>query len=45
MIQKQIVFCSETYKIVKPVLKSDPFQPYWEKTEVVFKMPKDEEVE
>ena len=45
MIQKQIVFCSETYKIVKPVLKSNPFEPYWKKTEVVFKIPKDEEVE
>lgn len=45
MIQKQIAFCSEGYEIVRPVLKSDPFEPYWKKIEVVFNMPKDEEVE
>ena len=45
MIQKQIGFCSEGYEIVRPVLKSDPFEPYWRKREVVFNMPKDEEVE
>ena len=45
MIQKQIVFCSEGYEKVLPVLKSDPFEPYWKKREVVFQMPKDEEVE
>ena len=45
MIQKQIVYCSEGYEIVKPVLKSDYFEPYWKKREVVFQMPKDEEVE
>ena len=44
MIQKHIVFCSESYEIVRPVLKSDPFEPYWKKREVVFQMPKDEEV-
>lgn len=31
MIQKQIAFCSEGYEIVRPVLKSDPFEPYWKK--------------
>lgn len=45
MIQKQIVYCSESYEIVRPVLKSNPFEPYWKKREVVFQMPKDEEVE
>ena len=45
MIQEQIVFCSERYEIVRPVLKSDPFEPYWKKREVVFRMPKDSEVE
>lgn len=45
MIQKRIAFCSESYEIVRPVLESDPFEPYWKKREVVFNMPKDEEVE
>ena len=45
MIQKQIVFCSESYEIVRPILKSDPFEPYWRKREVVFNMPKDDEVD
>lgn len=45
MIQKQIAFCSEGYEIVRPILKSDPFEPYWRKREVVFNMPKDDEVE
>ena len=45
MIQKQIVFCSERYEIVRPVLRSDPFEPYWKKCEVVFQLPKDDEVE
>ena len=45
MIQRQIVSRSESYEIVRPVLKSDPFEPYWKKREVVFQMPKDEEVE
>ena len=44
MIQKQIGFCSESYEIVRPVLKSDPFEPYFRKREVVFNVPKDEEV-
>ena len=44
MIQKHIVFCSESYEIVRPVLESDPFEPYWKKREVVFQMPRDEEV-
>ena len=44
MIQKQIGFCSESYEIVRPVLKSDPFEPYLRKREVVFNVPKDEEV-
>lgn len=44
MIQKQIVFCSESYEIVRPILKSDPFEPYWKKREVVFNMPQDSEV-
>ena len=37
--------CSESYEILRSILKSDPFEPYWKKREVVFKMPKDEEVE
>lgn len=45
MIQKRIAFCSESYEIVRPVLESDPFEPYWKKREVVFQIPKDEEVE
>ena len=45
MIQKQIAFCSESYEIVRPILKSDPFEPYWKKREVVFNMPKDYEDE
>ena len=44
MIQKQIAFCSESYEIVRPILKSDPFEPYWKKREVVFNMPADDEV-
>ena len=45
MIQKQIVFCSERYEIVRPVLRSDPFEPYWKKCEVVIQLPDDDEVE
>lgn len=45
MIQKQIAFCSESYEIVRPVLKSDNFEPYRKKREVVFNMPKDVGVE
>lgn len=45
MIQKQIVFCSERYEIVRPVLRSDCFEPYWKKCEVVFQLPKDDDVE
>ena len=45
MIQKQIVFCSERYEIVRPVLRSDPFEPYWKKCEVVIQLPKDDDVE
>ena len=44
MIQKQIAFCSEGYEIVRPVLKSDYFEPYWKKIEVVFNMPEDTEI-
>lgn len=44
MIQKQIAFCSESYEIVRPVLKSDNFEPYWKKREVVFNMPEDTEI-
>lgn len=44
MIQKQIAFCSEGYEIVRPVLKSDQFEPYWKKIEVVFNMPEDTEI-
>lgn len=44
MIQRQIVSRSESYEIVRPVLESDPFEPYWKKREVVFQIPKDEEV-
>ena len=45
MIQRQIVSRSESYEIVRPVLKSDPFEPYWKKREVVFQMPKDSDDE
>ena len=45
IIQRQIANCSERYEIVRPVLKSDPFEPYWKKREVVFQMPKDGEAE
>ena len=45
MIKKQIEFCSERYEIVRPVLRSDPFEPYWKKCEVVIQLPKDDEVE
>ena len=45
IIQRQIVSRSESYEIVRPVLESDPFEPYWKKREVVFQMPKDQEVE
>lgn len=44
MIQKQIAFCSESYEIVRPVLKSDNFEPYWKKREVVFNMPEDTKI-
>lgn len=44
MIQKQIAFCSESYEIVRPVLKSDNFEPYWKKREVVFNMSEDAEI-
>ena len=44
MIQKQIVFCSERYEIVRPVLRSDCFEPYWRKREVVIQLPDDDEV-
>ena len=44
MIQKQIAFCSESYEIVRPVLKSDYFETYWKKIEVVFNMPEDTEI-
>ena len=43
MIQKQIVR-SESYEIVRPILKSDRFNPYWKKREVVFNMPEDTEI-
>lgn len=45
MIQRQIVSRSESYEIVRPILKSNPFEPYWKKCEVVFNMPKDDVVE
>ena len=44
MMQIQISSRSESFEIVRPVLKSDPFEPYYKKREVVFQMPKDEEV-
>ena len=44
MIQKQIVFCSERYEIVRAVLRSDCFEPYWKKCEVVIQLPDDDEV-
>ena len=45
MIKRQIASCSERYEIVRPVLRSDPFEPYWKKREVVFQMPKDSDDE
>ena len=45
MIKKQIAFCSERYEKVLPVLKNDCFEPYWKKCEVVFQLPKDDEVD
>ena len=42
MIQRQIASRSESYEIVRPVLRSDSFEPYWKKREVVFQMPKDD---
>ena len=44
MIQRQIVSRSESYEIVRPILKSDPFEPYWKKREVVFQMPEDTKI-
>ena len=44
MIQEQIKYCEERYENITPVLKGD-HKPYWNKCEVVFQMPKDEEVE
>lgn len=44
MIQKRIALCSESYEIVRPILKSDRFSPYWKKREVVFNMPEDTEI-
>ena len=44
MMQIQISSRSESFEIVRPVLKSDPFEPYYKKREVVFQMPKDEGV-
>ena len=44
MIQKQILFCSESYEIVRPILESDHFEPYWKKREVVFQMPEDTKI-
>ena len=44
LIQRQIESRSESYEILRPVLKSNPFEPYWKKREVVFQMPKDEEL-
>ena len=44
MIQKQIASRSESYELVRPILKSDRFSPYWKKREVVFNMPDDTEI-
>lgn len=44
MIQKRIAYCSESYEIVKPILKTDCFEPYLKKREVVFNMPEDTEI-
>lgn len=44
MIQKQIELRSESYEIVRPILKSDRFSPYLKKREVVFNMPEDTEI-
>ena len=44
MIQKQIASRSESYELVRPILKSDRFSPYWKKREVVFNMPEDTEI-
>ena len=44
MIQKQIASRSESYELVRPILKSDRFSPYWKKREIVFNMPEDTEI-
>ena len=44
MIQKQIASRSESYELVRPILKSNRFSPYWKKREVVFNMPEDTEI-
>lgn len=41
---KLILHFTETYEIVRPVLNSEQWEPYWKKNEYVFQMPADEEV-
>lgn len=42
--RKLILHFTETYEIVRPVLNSEQWEPYWKKNEYVFQMPADEEV-
>ena len=44
MIQSQLIFCTEKYTKVSPVLVDDQWEPFWKKHESVFNMPQDSEV-
>ena len=44
MIQSQLIFCTEKYTKVSPVLVDDQWEPFWKKHESVFQMPQDSEV-
>ena len=44
MIQSQLIFCTEKYTKVSPVLVDDQWEPFWKKHESVFQMPQDDEV-
>lgn len=45
MIHSQLIFYTEKYTKVSPVLVDDQFEPFWKKHEVVFDMPDDKDVE
>lgn len=44
MIHSQLIFCTEKYTKVSPVLVDDQWEPFWKKHEVVFDMPADKDV-